>query len=78
MEEFKSQYLSEPIKEDIRYIAWIEYEYLSERYDRSLPGYLNEHDEWIPKPDFIKDSSFNARYRSSEISKKYDIPFSGV
>jgi len=59
------------IVEDRRYVAYIHYEYLCERYDRTLPGALNKHNEWIPHQ--LGLASINSIQIMNSIIKRYDI-----
>lgn len=59
--------------DDVRYAAYIHYEYLCERYDRTLPGHFNKYNEWIPRQ--LGFASVNAHKVLYATTSRYKITF---
>jgi len=64
--------LTEEIKKDrtIRLRA-AEYYLATERYDLTLPGYLSENDEWIPRGEYLSDSNKNAMLEKKRLTSGF-------
>ena len=61
-------------EEDPRYVAAVEFEYLTERFDRSHDGYFNKHGEYIPYR--LGPSVEYSGQVISQLYKKYELRFS--
>lgn len=53
------------------YLAVAKYYLETELYDLTLPGYLSNHNEWIPRSDYLGVSARNARRVARELLTGY-------